>query len=355
MAQLTQPDSTEAALAPIVLKGLLAPEEIRKWRRPNGWRVARDLSLIWVQVLAPLALFFWWPNWATFAIAFVLVAGGQHGLYLASHDFAHYSIIPHNRRLNDLIGIWLFAAPVIFPMKVFRYLHFAHHRLYTTDDDTKTIYRRDPRGLGVIVELLRCLSGWEFLYRVFEVRRRSELDAKQGATLPGPMEVYPPILVVQAVIFAAFSVFSPVWYFLLWLLPNFTLVSWFSKIRAMMEHRPLDPEKGEGESPYFGGADGPFVRTVKASWFERLFISKINFCYHAEHHLWPQLSYQHLPKAHERMIENDVFADERFGLEDTYLSTFRKLCHGRFRGMRKPQPTATVETTAVSGSGTDSP
>jgi SAM-dependent methyltransferase len=58
---------------------------------------------------------------------------------------------------------------------------------------------------------------------------------------------------------------------------------------------------------------------------ERLFLCKINFGYHVEHHLWPQINYQFLPLVHDRMIERDVFSDARFGLEKSFTSSVLKL------------------------------
>ena len=105
-----------------------------------------------------------------------------------------------------------------------------------------------------------------------------------------------------------------------------------NKLRAWMEHRPLDSESGVApDGIYYRGTPGPFVRTVTASWFERFFISKLHFGYHVEHHLWPQVSYQYLPLVRERLLEHGVFEDGRFGFEDTYLGTIHKL-------WRPPEP-----------------
>ena len=81
-----------------------------------------------------------------------------------------------------------------------------------------------------------------------------------------------------------------------------------------------DPASG-----YFGGTAGSFVRSVRASWWERLLVCKINFGFHAEHHLWPQVSYQYLPVLRQRLEQAGVFGDVRFDREETYGSTLYKL------------------------------
>jgi len=82
-------------------------------------------------------------------------------------------------------------------------------------------------------------------------------------------------------------------------------------------------------------APGPMLRPVHASWFERLFLSKINFHYHAEHHLWPWISYQHLPEMNARLWQNrkpdEVFMYDgnMMFMDDDYSSSLRDVIKGR--------------------------
>ena len=132
------------------LGALVTTAEMRAFSRPSGWRVARDLMLIWAQVIAAGAVYVLHPTWWMYALAFVLMAGGQHGLALATHEFAHFLVLPKNRRLNDLLGAWLFGAPVGIPLAVFRHRHFEHHRTFGTEDDPKTTYRHSVRGVHLL-------------------------------------------------------------------------------------------------------------------------------------------------------------------------------------------------------------
>ena len=70
---------------------------------------------------------------------------------------------------------------------------------------------------------------------------------------------------------------------------------------------------------------GPFVRSVRASAAERLLFGRLNFGLHAEHHLWPQLSYQHLPEARRRLEASGAFSDPCLARERGYLRTLWKL------------------------------
>jgi fatty acid desaturase len=308
-------------------RGLITPQEMRALCRPAGWRVARDLALIWVQIVAAGALYVLHPAWWSFAGAFVLIAGGQHGLALATHEFAHYSLLPEKRRFNDLLGTWLFGAPAGIPLAIFRHRHFEHHRTYSTDADPKLVYRHSLRGARLLREIVRGLTGYEFLHHALAARARHVRDAAAGTPGPALREALPAIVIAQAAVALVFALVAGPWlYVTLWLLPLVTLSQLFQTFRAIMEHRPLEERMAASPATgYYGGTPGPFVRSVRASWWERLLVCKLNFGFHAEHHLWPQVSYQYLPALRERLAANGAFDDPRFAREDTYFSTIYKL------------------------------
>jgi fatty acid desaturase len=119
---------------------------------------------------------------------------------------------------------------------------------------------------------------------------------------------------------------GPWLYPLLWLVPLVTLSQLLQTLRAIIEHRPIEERMGaHPDSGYYGGTAGPFVRSVRASWWERLLVCKLNFGFHAEHHLWPQVSYQYLPALRVRLDAAGAFADARFDREDTYGSALVRL------------------------------
>jgi len=316
----------EAALAPIQPAGILTTEEVRAYRRPIAWRQVLDFGLVWLQIFAGLALFVWSPGILSYALAALLIAGGQHGLGLVAHEFIHYNVVPENRRLNDFLGTWFFAAPGGLPFTLFRHRHFLHHRYYSTDQDTKTIYRRDIRGLKLLPEIFKRLVMFEYFHHVYSVLRYMKKESRiPAASGPGLLKILPPLLVTHAVIFAALWPIHPLAYFFLWLAPLLTLQMLFLNVRAITEHQPPRSLGGKPGSPYFLGTAGPFIRTVNTNLFERLFFCKINFGYHVEHHLWPQINYQFLPAVHRRLLQRDVFSDPRFGLERSFLSNISKL------------------------------
>ncbi|HEX7899896.1 MAG TPA: fatty acid desaturase [Planctomycetota bacterium] len=322
--------SAEDAVPAVVLKDILTPEEIKSFRKPSGLRQVVDFSLVWIQILLGIGLFVWSPAGIPPALVYLasilLIGGGQHGLQLVGHEFAHYNVVPGSRRLNDFLGTWFFAAPSVLPLPLFRHRHFAHHRHYSTPNDTKTIYRSEIRGARLWIEILKKLLMFEYYYHVYEVFRdmRAEVKAKDP-TAPSLLRILPPIALTQVVLFAALWPIHPLAYLFLWAVPLLTVQTVFNNLRAITEHQPPRALGGNPSSPYFLGTPGPFVRTAVSNLFERLFICKINFGYHVEHHLWPQINYQFLPTVHRRLLDKGVFSDPRFGLEASYLGNIAKL------------------------------
>lgn len=307
--------------------GLFSKEELKSFRKPNYLVLAIDLAGIWLPIFLGVALFVASPSVLTFLVAYLLIGAGQHGLIHANHEFVHMTALPNNKKLNDFLGTYLFGGPIFIPFKLNRHRHFIHHRIYSQSDDTKTVYKHDIREGKLWGEVIRSLTGWEYLYHLSRVFKKAKEEKKPEETRSGPtiVEVLPPVLITQAAIFGLFCLVNPLYYFLLWVYPCFTLASLLDKIRSFMEHQPMVADGEEQSTGFFRNTPGPFVRSVNSSWLERRFLANLNFCFHAEHHLWPQVSYQYLPTIHNKLKSKEVFQDKCFGNEKSYISTVAKL------------------------------
>ncbi|MCB1688318.1 MAG: fatty acid desaturase [Halioglobus sp.] len=282
-------------------------EERLYYRRPRIARLVVDLSLPWIQVIIGCAIFIVHPSIWTWLLAVFIIAGAQHGLSLIAHEASHFLVWPQDKRINDFIGTWFFAAPALLPFNVYRQRHIIHHRLVSRPGDSKDAYIRDWRGWRFLAEVFRSLSGLEYLVKVrdaFRSGKSGEIEKFESNLRSDQIK----ILWVHAFIFLVFTLFDPLYYgvptyyFILWLWPMLTVTFLFAKVRALIEHQPARSGMSEPvETPYFMNTPGPMLRSVKATWFERLYLSKVNFHYHAEHHLWPWISYQHLPEINARI------------------------------------------------------
>jgi fatty acid desaturase len=316
-------------------------EERLHYRRPKPVRLIIDLSLPWVQAILGCALFIVYPSIWSWLIAICIIAGAQHGLSLIGHEGAHRLICPQDKRKNDLIATYLFAAPALLPFNVYRQRHVIHHRLVSQAGDTKNVYRRDWRGWRFFAEVLRSLFGLDYLLKVRDV-----LHAGKGAEYEqfdsNLHRDQISLLVVHGILFLAFTFFDPLYfgiptyYVILWLWPMLTVSFLFAKIRALIEHQP--PRTGRSdtqETPYFMNTPGPMLRSVDATWIERLFLTKINFHYHAEHHLWPWISYQYLPEINSRIWQGHEKDNSRIMNgnlvvhEASYTTVIRNVIRGK--------------------------
>lgn len=322
--------------------GLQFTEEERfRFRRPRVGRLVFDLSLPWLQVIAGCSIFIVYPAFWTWIVAAFLIAGAQHGLSLIAHEASHFLVWPTDKRKNDWIGTYLFAAPTVLPFNVYRQRHVIHHRLVSQVGDTKNVYLRDWSGWRFMLEVLRSLVGLDYVLKVREAMRIGKgVEYEKFDTNLRRDQIA--ILGVNGIIFLVITFFDPLYYgiptyyFLLWLWPLVTLSFLFAKIRALVEHQP--PRAGYDKTMktrFFMNTPGPMLRSVRAAWFERVFLSKINFHYHAEHHLWPWISYQHLPEINSRiwrghsMKEPMVFNDNFIVMERDYTSVLREIIQGK--------------------------
>ncbi len=315
-------------------------EERLRYRRPRTFRLILDLSLPWGQAILGCAIFIAYPSFWSWLIAIFFIAGAQHGLSLIAHEGAHRLIRPQDTRKNDWISTYLFAAPVALPFNVYRQRHVIHHRLVSQAGDTKNVYRRDWRGWLFLAEILRSLSGLDYVLKARDALHagKSEDYEQFNANLRRDQIA---ILVVNSILFLILTLFDPLYfgiptyYFILWFWPLVTVSFLFAKIRALVEHQPWRTVRVESSvSPYYMNTPGPMLRSVKAALSERIYLSKINFHYHAEHHLWPWISYQYLPEINSRIWQGHEHEDSLMlnGNFVTYEESYTTVIRGVIRG-----------------------
>ncbi len=317
------------------LRALVQPAERPRLRKPRSVQLTIDLSLIWLQILGSWALYLVYPSFGTWLVGFFLVGGAVHGLAMATHEFAHRLVVPENRRLNDLLGTWLFAAPAGLPFQTYRRRHNDHHRLASTEADTKRMYRRSFRGWSFVWEIARALSGADYFAQVLRVLTAVRRGDTAPRGLPPPLKGMQrdgfvvdalPVVTVHLVLAVVLVIIDPVLWIGLWIGPFLTSAVLFSKLRSAVEHLPTTDRSQPGaRSAYYGNTPESFTRSVRASWWEPLFFSRLNFHFHAEHHLWPAVSYQFLPLLHQRLVDADRFDDPSIDVKPTYASTLRLL------------------------------
>lgn len=247
------------------------------------------LALAWAVAGGAIALF--WAHQAvyTFALAFLLVSSRQQALLNCEHECVHRKFLP-GRRLNDLVGTFLCAAPVGSPFGVARARHLAHHRLLATPEDPdRELHSGEPPKD----------TAWG-LFRYFA---QGLLGGYAIMVLFGPREGTPPtssarldllaLVLVQAAIAAGITLAFAWWvYPALWLAPLASLTALCHLVRSFAEHAIAGDETE---------AHGNRLITIDSNPLERGLVAPYFMNYHAEHHLLPSVPAPRLGELRRRL------------------------------------------------------
>ncbi len=273
----------------------------------------------WLLVAAGLSLAAIFPNPLTFLLAVVLVAGGQIGLAVLMHDAAHRSLF-RTAWLNEILGRYLCADPVLTSLEGYRKYHLRHHRLAGTPDDPDesltvnypvsraSMWRKVLRDLsgvtGIKMYAFILLSYAEYL----NYQLNTVVEKHPNHALPWHHHVLVAVrnlhgtLLFTAVFLAVLWLGGAMWLYWIWLVAHLTFFQLFLRIRQIGDHAVvpdyLDPDPAR------------HTRTTDATWWERLLISPHNEHYHLEHHLVASAPCYRLPMLRRILEERGAIPAE---------------------------------------------
>ena len=280
----------------------LAMEEFQNFSKGSDVRSVFVILLTYGAIIALLTFVTLWPRWWFLTLAFVIVAGLQHGISILQHEAVHFLLF-RNKKFNDAVGNIILSYPIGFTMH-YRNIHLAHHGHLGEDNDPDLVnYESFPNTLSFFLTIfLRNITGVSALRQSLEmlgVRPPSD-PHMQAAKLPRVSRWHiVGLALTQLLIFGLFASFSHWWFYLvLWIAPLLTLTKTFTNMRNAVEHTSIVPD------PH-----APFARyrTILATPLEKFFLAPFNFNYHSEHHLYPGIPYYKLPKVHQRMAEQPSY------------------------------------------------
>src|SRR5215472_5890824 len=88
----------------------------------------------WIVIGAAMAVYALWPHPLSFLAAAIVIGGRQLGLAILMHDAAH-GVLTRTKWLNEWVGQWLLAYPMLGNMITYRHYHLKHHRTTQQPDD----------------------------------------------------------------------------------------------------------------------------------------------------------------------------------------------------------------------------
>jgi len=252
------------------------------------------LTLVWFVILVSLLSYNNFSSPLILIPIIFLVSSRQHALLIIEHECWHNNF-SKNKWINDLVGSILSGWAVGSPFLNGQNKHLKHHSFLSSErDPDKSLHASGIKDTpkGIIFHFILLLFGGQFIYSFFsENKSKTEsnpINIKLFIDIVG-------ISITQIIIFYFFSEFIAWWaYFILWVVPLFTLTTFFNGIRAFVEHHNSECNDKGKTFRYF---------TIKSNAIERFFISPMNFNYHAEHHLRPGESAFNLPNFRENYLD----------------------------------------------------
>ena len=298
---------------------LLSKEQLKEIREKKDWINVVSISLNWLQIIAAMALFFYFPNVLTFLLSVIVIGSRQFALAVLAHDGAH-NLLFSNEKINDFISQWFCAFPLFSDNRPYRPYHLAHHRFTESENDpdlslsapfpiTKASFRR---------KVIRDLTG-QTGFRRYSIALKSIFSSEADNFAGRIKKISDKIsgfFISNLVIFSLIAIFSH-WsiYFLLWWIPAFTYYSLIVRIRNIAEHS-VTP----------GDTNLNNTRTTKASLLTRYLLVPHHVNFHLEHHLFTNCPWYNLPKVHE-MLKGEPLRD-KMCIEESYFSVLRKATSG---------------------------
>jgi len=273
-----------------IVNSYLTREEVKELLDKSDFKGFWEVFKVWFWIAFSFVLAAVWPNVFTVVIALILIGSKQLGCAIIMHDASHYSLFK-TKKLNDLVGNWFGAYPIIHNLEQYRPYHLQHHIATGTEEDpdinlTKGypstragIFRKFSRDLAGVsgvkgysglfamhLGILKYNLG-NYIEKIVH-EDRGYLLKSGWKNLRGP-------LAANLVLFGILSAFGQPWLYLLWVGAMLTTYMFFLRVRSMAEHSMVEDRK----NPLLNS------RTVKANWLEQLLFAPLHVNYHLEHHL----------------------------------------------------------------------
>jgi fatty acid desaturase len=229
----------------------------------------------WAFIAAIFAVAAAWPNPLVLLAAVVLLAGRQMGLSVLMHDCGHRNLF-RTALLNDVVGQWFCALPVMNDQPSYATGHLEHHRKAGSHEDPDLPnYQAYPVSRASFKrKVIRDLTG-QTGYKLISFMTRRALAAFRGEDSALAMSYLQPFL-AQLILFLILAAFGIGWTYLLWATAFMTVFMLIIRVRQVAEHAAVpdlfDPDTRKN------------TRTVEPPWWQRVIFVPNGVNYHLEHH-----------------------------------------------------------------------
>jgi fatty acid desaturase len=270
----------------------LSREEVAYFTSKSNLRAWAIFLGNWALIAAIFAAAVAWPNPLVLFVAIILLAGRQMGLAVLMHDCGHGTFF-RSKKLNDVIGQYFCALPIMNDQPSYARGHLEHHRKAGTRADpdlpnyqaypvTRDSFRR---------KVIRDLTG-QTGYKLVSFMARRALGALRSGDRAMALSYLQPFL-AQVVLLLVLAAFGIAWAYLLWAVAYMTLFMLIIRIRQVAEHAAV-PDLYDPDSRLN-------TRTVDAPWWQRLMFVPNGVNFHLEHHFMASVPCYRLRELREHL------------------------------------------------------
>jgi fatty acid desaturase len=264
-----------------------------------------DIIFNYLQILLSLILVYISDNKVFVSVlAIIFIGTAQYSLMVIAHDGLHrnfVSKIKTNDLLNDLLILGMFGSAC----RVNRNNHSQHHKFSSSLNDPDR-YKYVNKDKDSLIKFNIFLSGFSSFFRTLknvflnkEFKQKNEINTKLN------------LKELSIILFWQFSLiillskfFGYFGYFLYWFLPIYLFAYRGDLNRVFCEHNELNDDENINDTNY------RLITFDNPNLLERLLFCPNNMNYHAEHHLFPQIPYYNLKKAHDIIRQNGKYKDK---------------------------------------------
>tara|TARA_R110000823_G_scaffold130015_8_gene257835 strand:+ start:1669 stop:2577 length:909 start_codon:yes stop_codon:yes gene_type:complete len=278
----------------------LSREEVAYFTAKSDWQAWRLVLGNWLAIGAILGVAGAYPNPVTIPVAIVLLGGRQLGLSVLMHDCGHRTLF-RTPWLNDVIGQWLCALPVMSDQPAYARGHLVHHREAGTprDPDLPNYQAYPVARASFRRKVIRDLTGQTgFKLLAYIARGASGIVSGEKRSSAWPFVQQ---LLVQAVFFAVLWACGIGWTYLLWAVAFMTVFMLIVRVRQVAEHAAV-PD-------LFDADPRNNTRTVEAPWWQRIIFAPNGVNYHMEHHFMASVPCYRLRELREHLRRKHALDD----------------------------------------------
>lgn len=313
---------------------ILSIDEIRDLTEASDWRGWLSVATTWGIIAGSFALVASQPAWWTVALALVLLGGRHLALAILMHECSHHSLFK-TKKLNDIVGKWLCAAPAWQDVHRYRLHHLTHHAHTGTDKDLDLglvepfptdwfgLMRKFARDLFGLTGLKRILGlilmdlGFITYTASTTTKRIDQTGRTVGDVLKTGARNLGPVFMTNLALWGALAATGHGQLYWLWVVSYLTTFSLFLRIRSMAEHACTEATANQFLN----------TRTTKANVLARLTVAPHHVNYHLEHHVLMTVPHYKLRHFHRMLKERGVFQESPYA--DGYWTVLKLVGSGK--------------------------